>query len=88
MPTFRVTVDVMPKPEVADPQGQAVESALARLVGDAARPPRHVRIGKTVRFELEADDDNAARLLAERLADRVLANPNTESFSIRMEVAR
>jgi phosphoribosylformylglycinamidine synthase len=88
MPVFRVTVDVMPKPEVADPQGQAVEAALARLLGDAAHPPRHVRIGKTVRFELEAADGNAARLAVERLADRVLANPNTESYAIRMEAGQ
>ena len=47
----RVVVDVMPKAEILDPQGQAIVGALGRLgftgIGD-------VRQGK--RFELEVDD--------------------------------
>ena len=55
----RVVVDVMPKPEILDPQGKAVHGALPRL-GFAG--VIDVRQGK--RFELEFDgevDRGAAR---------------------------
>ncbi len=47
----RVVVDVMPKAEILDPQGQAIVGALGRL-GFAG--VADVRQGK--RFELEVDD--------------------------------
>ena len=47
----RVVVDVMPKPEILDPQGKAVTGALARL-GFAGIS---VRQGK--RFELDVDGE-------------------------------
>ena len=47
----RVVVDVMPKPEILDPQGQAIAGALARL---GFRGIGAVRQGK--HFELEVDD--------------------------------
>ncbi len=45
----RVVVDVMPKPEILDPQGKAVTQALGRLGFDGLS----VRQGK--RFEVEVD---------------------------------
>jgi phosphoribosylformylglycinamidine synthase PurS subunit len=72
----RVVVDVVLKPEILDPQGQAIVSALARLdihgVSD-------VRQGK--HFELEIDDSVDDATL-ERMADTLLANPVIENFSI------
>ena len=47
----RVVVDVMPKPEILDPQGQAVAGALHRL---GVAGVTDVRQGK--HFELEVDD--------------------------------
>jgi phosphoribosylformylglycinamidine (FGAM) synthase PurS component len=35
----RVVIDVMPKPEILDPQGKAVAGALARLGFGSSRPP-------------------------------------------------
>lgn len=72
----KVIVDVVLKPEILDPQGQAITGALGRLgiTGVSA-----VRQGK--HFELEVDDsiDDAA---LELLADRVLSNPVIEEFTI------
>ncbi len=48
----RVVVDVMPKPEILDPQGKAVLGALPRLGFEGVSD---VRQGK--RFELEIDGD-------------------------------
>ena len=81
-PAFDAEVVVMPKPEVADPQGRAIEAALANLKPTDGPPIRAagVRVGKVFRLRLEAPDREAASHALEALADRVLANPNTEAF--------
>jgi phosphoribosylformylglycinamidine synthase len=73
----RVVVDVVLKPEILDPQGQAIVGALSRLGIDGVLD---VRQGK--HFELDVDDgvDDAT---LNRLADTLLANPVIENFSIR-----
>ena len=73
----RVVVDVVLKPEILDPQGQAIAGALGRL---GVRGVRDVRQGK--HFELDIDDavDDAT---LNRVADTLLANPVIENFSIR-----
>ena len=73
----RVVVDVVLKPEILDPQGQAILGAAGRL-GIAG--VRAVRQGK--HFELDVDDD-AGPEVVERLADTLLANPVIEDFHIR-----
>jgi phosphoribosylformylglycinamidine synthase PurS subunit len=72
----RVVVDVMPKPEILDPQGQAVTGALARLGIDGVA---EVRQGK--HFELEVDDavDDAT---LESIAGQLLANPVIEDWRV------
>ncbi len=78
----RVVVDVMLKSEILDPQGQAVQGALARLGFGGVTS---VRQGK--RFEIDvagpADDDLAAR--AEQMAGTLLANLVIEDFTVRVE---
>jgi phosphoribosylformylglycinamidine synthase len=73
----RVVVDVMPKPEILDPQGQAVANALPRLGFTGVT---EVRQGK--RFELEVDDSVDDATLA-RIADGLLANPVIEQWTVR-----
>ncbi len=82
MPT--VVVDVMPKPAILDPQGQAVAGALGRL-GFAGIT--EVRQGK--RFELEVDGEITKERLAEvrRAAETLLANTVIEDFTVRVEPA-
>jgi phosphoribosylformylglycinamidine synthase subunit PurS len=79
----RVVVDVMPKPEILDPQGKAVTGALARL-GFAGIS---VRQGK--RFELDVDGEITEDRLAEvrRAAETLLANTVIETFNVRVEEA-
>ena len=75
----RVIVDVMLKPEIHDPQGEAVLSASHRLgFGSVAG----VRQGK--RFELEIDDSVDDATLAE-IAESLLANTVIEDFTVRRE---
>jgi len=78
----RVVVDVMLKPEILDPQGQAVLTALPRLgVSGIAG----VRQGK--RFELEIDGEADAETLArvDQLAATLLSNPVIEDYTVRVE---
>lgn len=80
--TFRVHVRVIPRPGLLDPQGQAVEHALAALgfagVGE-------VRIGKAIELRLEADSATDAERMARTMCERLLANPVTEDFVIEVE---
>jgi phosphoribosylformylglycinamidine synthase PurS subunit len=81
-PVARVVVDVMLKPEILDPQGQAVHGALTRLgftgVGS-------VRQGKRFEIELDGDLDAAARARIEELAGTLLANTVIEDYRVRVE---
>ncbi len=78
----RVIVDVMPKPEILDPQGKAVHGALPRLGFTGVKD---VRQGK--RFELEVEQADEATLAeVERIAGTLLSNPVIEDFAVRVEV--
>jgi phosphoribosylformylglycinamidine synthase len=72
----RVIVDVVLKPEILDPQGQAIVGALGRLGIEGVSD---VRQGK--HFELEVDEGVDDDTIA-RLADTLLANPVIENFTI------
>jgi phosphoribosylformylglycinamidine synthase subunit PurS len=75
-PVARVVVDVVMKPEILDPQGQAILNALGRLGVEGVHS---VRQGK--HFELEVDDSVDEAELT-RIADTLLANPVIEDFTI------
>ena len=77
----RVVVDVMLKPEILDPQGQAVQSALARL---GVTGVTSVRQGK--RFEIEIDG-NADTSQLNEIANTLLANTVIEDYTVRVEDA-
>ena len=77
-----IVVDVMLKPEILDPQGNAVASALPRLGFTFATS---VRQGK--RFEIVIDGEPTAAQLAEveKAAEMLLSNPVIETYSVRVE---
>jgi phosphoribosylformylglycinamidine synthase subunit PurS len=72
----RVVVDVMLKPEILDPQGQAVANALPRL---GVTSVSSVRIGRRIEIEFPGDPDLDT---AREIADKLLANPVIEDFTI------
>ena len=81
----RVVVDVMPKPEILDPQGKAVLGALPRLGFSGVID---VRQGK--RFELEIAGEITDAVLADvhQMAETLLSNPVIEDFVVQVEDAR
>ncbi|MBM6622813.1 phosphoribosylformylglycinamidine synthase subunit PurS [Arthrobacter sp. JSM 101049] len=78
----RIVVDVMPKPEILDPQGKAIVGALPRLGFDAFSG---VRQGK--RFELTVDGEVTEEILAQArtAAETLLSNPVIEDV-VNVEV--
>ena len=78
---MKATVTVMLKDGVLDPQGKAIGHALHSLgftgVGE-------VRAGKVIELDLDATDPAAARLEAEAMARRLLANTVIERFHVEI----
>ncbi|MEJ6607024.1 MAG: phosphoribosylformylglycinamidine synthase subunit PurS [Candidatus Planktophila sp.] len=78
----KIVVDVMLKPEILDPQGVAVSAALPRLGFNFAKS---VRQGK--RFEIEVEGEPTAAQLADagKAAEKLLANPVIEYYTVSVE---
>ncbi len=72
----RVVVDVVLKPEILDPQGQAIAGALSRLGIEGVTA---VRQGK--HFELEVEDAVTDETIT-ALSQTLLSNPVIEDFTI------
>ena len=80
--SYRVHVRVMPRAGLLDPQGQAVEHALAALGFAEARS---VRVGRAIELEVEAASAADAEARARRMCDKLLANPVTEDYEVEVE---
>ncbi len=81
MTTFDVLVEVRLRPGIADPEGATVERALPALGFGGVRG---VRMGKAIRFEVEAASAEEARRTAEELCRRLLTNPVIEDAVIEV----
>jgi phosphoribosylformylglycinamidine synthase subunit PurS len=75
----RVIVEVMLKPEIHDPQGEAIFGACHRL---GFGQVRSVRQGKKFDVELDGPVDDAALAAIQQLAHELLANPVIEDSTI------
>ena len=78
----RVIVDVMLKPEILDPQGQAIARALPRLGFSGVSA---VRQGKRFEVDLEGPADEVALADVRKMAETLLANTVIEDFTLRVE---
>jgi phosphoribosylformylglycinamidine synthase len=77
--TFDVTVEITLRPGIADPQGATIERALPALGFDGVNG---VRVGKSIRFRLDAADEATARAEAQEMCKRFLSNPVIEDATI------
>ncbi len=84
MPNFQASVLVSLRPSVLDPAGEAAKSAANRLGVDGIKK---LRIGKAVSLEFNAPDEAEARRRVELLADRLLANPVIEDWTLDLKSA-
>jgi phosphoribosylformylglycinamidine synthase len=81
VPTYDVLVEVKLRPGIADPQGATIERSLPALGFDGIGG---VRVGKAIRFTLDADDESAARQRVDALCERFLTNPVIEDAEVTL----
>jgi phosphoribosylformylglycinamidine synthase subunit PurS len=72
---FAAAVEVRLKEGVADPQGATIERSLPALGFEGVH---EVRVGKLLRFTLDADDEAQARARVDDMCARFLTNPVIE----------
>lgn len=76
---MKALVYVTLKPDVLDPQGEAIRKACGALGHSAIRS---VRQGKLFEIELDAADSEEARRLLRELSDELLANAVIEDYRV------
>jgi phosphoribosylformylglycinamidine synthase len=79
---FLAKVRVTLRPSILDPQGKAVEHAVATLGVDGVKD---VRIGKYVEFMVDRSTEAEVRKTAEEVCRRLLANPVMEDYHLDIE---
>ena len=78
---MRAKVQVFLKPGVLDVQGKAIEGALHGLGFPGVD---HVRVGKTIEFDLAAADAAAAEAEVKAMCEKLLANTVIESYRVEL----
>ena len=78
MPMFKITIVIKKFQDTLDPEGIAVKTALHSLGHTVVND---VRMGKTLDFNLEADDESSARTQAEAVA-KSQTNDIYEKFEV------
>ncbi len=84
MKRFRVSVHIVPRKGLLDPQGKAVADALHTLGFSTVAD---VHVGRHLVIETSASDATHAEASVREMCSRLLANPVTEDFEIAAVVA-
>ncbi|MGB3850138.1 MAG: phosphoribosylformylglycinamidine synthase subunit PurS [Tunicatimonas sp.] len=79
---FVAHINIMPKPEILDPQGKAVKLGLENL---GLSTVSDVRIGKHITMNLQADSEAQARERVESACTKLLANLIMESYEFTLQ---
>ena len=79
MTEYEARIEVGHRPGILDPQGGVIERALPAL---GYTNVSQVRVGKSIRLRVDADDEGDARAQVEEMCVRLLSNPVIEDFSI------
>lgn len=80
MLTAKITI--MPKPGILDPQGQVVHQSLESM---GFQGIDDLRIGKMIILKLNHTDKKEAEMTVRAMCEKLLVNPNTESFTVTIE---
>ncbi len=78
---FSVRVQVLPKSDILDPQGQAIEKALTSM---GYKDIKDVKVGKEVVFKVKAKSLEKAKSEVNQMCERLLANPVIEDYKIEI----
>lgn len=77
---IRITV----RKSILDPQGKAVENAVASL---GVKGVSDVRMGKYIELKVDGNSEAEARLATEEVCKKLLANPIMEDYHFEIERA-
>ncbi|WP_163468338.1 phosphoribosylformylglycinamidine synthase subunit PurS, partial [Klebsiella michiganensis] len=72
---------VMPLKDLLDPQGKAVLGGLQNL---GIHSVQDERVGKHITLQIDAENETAAKEIAENASKQLLANPVMEFFEIEV----
>jgi phosphoribosylformylglycinamidine synthase len=75
---MKALITITLKPGVLDPQGKAIENALAGLGFTGVRG---VRQGKYIELDLAEEGESAARAQVEKICKELLANAVIENYT-------
>lgn len=78
---FDVRVEVLLRAGIADPAGSTIERSLPTLGFGGVTG---VRVGKSIRFSVEATDEAAARAAVDDMCARFLTNPVIEDSVVEV----
>lgn len=81
---FTARIQVMLKPAVNDPQGNAVLGSLHSLGFGGVRD---VRVGKMLTLDVEAPDEPSAHRDVHEMCGKLLANPVIEAYEAEITPA-
>lgn len=79
MRNFRVSVHIVPRRGILDPQGTAVAHALQTLGFEGVAD---VKVGRHLVIDVASESRDTASSSAREMCQRLLANPVTEDFEI------
>jgi phosphoribosylformylglycinamidine synthase subunit PurS len=78
---FAAQINVMPRAEISDPQGQTVERTLPSIGFEGITG---VRVGKRITLTVEAPDEESARTIVSNASEKILANPVIEDYELEL----
>ena len=79
---FKAEIDIMPQKALLDPQGKAVSGSMKNV---GLPQIDHVRIGKHISLELEANDEASAKELVDTACKKLLANLIMETYEFSVK---
>ena len=81
---YSVIVEVTLREGIADPQGSTIERAIPALGFTGVA---NVKVGKSIRFNIDAADEVTAQTQVRELCDKFLTNPVIEDAHITVAAA-
>ncbi len=78
MPRYKAKITIKLKQDYVDPEGNTVANSLRELGFDV----RDVRVGKVYFIEFDAENEKHAKIVAEEMCKKLLANPVKDDYEI------
>ena len=79
---FSAEINIMPRPELLDPQGKAVANNMKHIRISGVD---NVRIGKRISLDINTDSETQAREAVKEMCLKLLSNPIMETFSFELK---